>query len=150
MDKKDSRFQYTAVRIYDKNLVDKLKEVFERTETSFASNKSEFLVRMIELGLSSYMREVTIKRDNPIDTAFQRPTDMDDFSDLLDEYILYSRNENEKSKEMLKTCEELMSSIFNILLESLDGKFIDKEAAEAGKYDGLPKRFQKKKEAELS
>lgn len=140
---KDSRFSYTAVRIYSKDLIDKLEEAFVRTETSFASNRSEFLVHLIELGLASYQREVGTKRDNPIDSAFERPTDIDDFQDLLDEYITYSRGENEKSQEMLEICEGLASAIFNILVESLEGNFIDKEAAEAGKYDDLPKRFKK-------
>ena len=34
-------------------------------------------------------------------------------------------------------------AIFNILLDSLEGKFVDKEAADAGKYDNVPERFKK-------
>lgn len=140
---KDAKFSYTAVRIYSKDLLDRLQAAFERTENSFAANKSEFLVHLIELGLADYQKEITTKRDNPTGTALERATDIEDFTELLNQYITFARNENERSKESLKVCEGLSSSIYNILVEYLDGKFVDREAVEAGKYDKLPKRFDK-------
>ncbi len=139
---KNSKFNYTAVRIYSQDLTKSLDEAFKRTETSFASNRSAFLVHFIGLGV--YMSELQVKRLNPIeDTPFQIPTDIEDLSEMLDQYIIYSGKSNEKSEEKLEICEGLADAIFNILLDSLEGKFVDKEAADAGKYDNVPKRFKK-------
>ncbi len=141
---KNSKFNYTTVRIYSQDLTKSLDEAFKRTETSFASNRSAFLVHFIELGLGAYMSELQVKRLNPIeDTPFQIPTDIEDLSEMLDQYIIYSGKSNEKSEEKLEICEGLADAIFNILLDSLEGKFVDKEAADAGKYDNVPKRFKK-------
>ena len=43
---KDSKFSYTAVRIYNTDLIEELEKTFNRTETSFASNRSQFLVHL--------------------------------------------------------------------------------------------------------
>lgn len=92
---KDSKFSYTAVRIYNQDLTKSLDEAFKRTETSFASNRSAFLVHLMELGLGVYMSKLQVKRLNPIeDTPFQIPTNIEDLSEMLDQYIIYSRESN--------------------------------------------------------
>ena len=62
---KDSKFSYTAVRIYNTDLIEELEKTFNRTETSFASNRSQFLVHLIELGLGSYKETLEGKRSMP-------------------------------------------------------------------------------------
>ena len=146
---KDSKFSYTAVRIYNTDLIEELEKTFNRTETSFASNRSQFLVHLIELGLGSYKETLEGKRSMPNEKPFDLPTDIEDLRDLLDKYITYSRDQNKKSGEKLEVCESITSAILNILLASLNGDFIDKEACDAGKYDEVHKRFKKKKEAEI-
>ena len=142
----DSKFNYTAVRIYNHGLVKSLEDAYKRTETSFASNRSSFLVHLIELGLGVYMGEIEIKRLNSNESgAFHASTDIDDLSGKLDKYIAYSRDANEHSEEKLEICQGLAAAIFNILLDSLEGEFVDREAAEAGKYDKVPDRFRKGK-----
>ena len=143
---KDSKFSYTAVRIYNIDLISELEKTFKRTETSFASNRSQFLVHLIELGLGSYKETLEGKRSMPNERPFELPTDIEDLRDLLDKYISYSRDADRKSKEKLEVCESLASAILNVLLASLEGDFVDKEACEAGKYDEVPKRFRKKEE----
>lgn len=143
---KDSKFSYTAVRIYNIDLINELEKTFKRTETSFAANRSQFLVHLIELGLGSYKETLEGKRSMPNERPFDLPTDIEDLRDLLDKYISYSRDVDKKSKEKLEVCESLASAILNVLLASLEGDFVDKEACEAGKYDEIPKRFRKKEE----
>lgn len=141
----ENPFTTVTVRIYSLDLASSLNESFKRAETSFASNKSAFLVHLIKLGLATYDHEIEVKRQNPLGPSKETPTDIDDFQDMLDEYIKYSRKTNEVTEEKLEVCECLASAILNILLDSIEGKFVDKEAAEAGHYDGLPRRFKKGK-----
>lgn len=143
---KDSKFSYTAVRIYNIDLINELEKTFKRTETSFASNRSQFLVHLIELGLGSYKETLEGKRSMPNERPFDLPTDIEDLRDLLDKYITYSRDADKKSKEKLDVCESLAAAILNVLMAFLEGDFVDREACEAGKYDEVPKRFKKKKE----
>lgn len=143
---KDSKFSYTAVRIYNIDLISELEKTFKRTETSFASNRSQFLVHLIELGLGSYKETLEGKRAAPKEKPFDLPTDIEDLRDLLDKYITYSRDADKKSKEKLDVCESLAAAILNVLMAFLEGDFVDREACEAGKYDEVPKRFKKKKE----
>lgn len=70
---KDSKFSYTAVRIYNTDLIEELEKTFNRTETSFASNRSQFLVHLIELGLGSYKETLEGKRSMPNEKPFDLP-----------------------------------------------------------------------------
>lgn len=88
---KDSKFSYTAVRIYNTDLIEELEKTFNRTETSFASNRSQFLVHLIELGLGSYKETLEGKRSMPNEKPFDLPTDIEDLRDLLDKYITYGK-----------------------------------------------------------
>ena len=141
---KESKFSYTALRIYNQDLAKSLEEAYDRAETSFATNRSAFLTHLVELGLGVYMSEINAKRQNDIGTAaLKAPKDIECLSELIEEYIKYSRTSNERSDEKLDVCETLSSAILNILLASLEGEFVDKEAADSGQYDELPKRFKK-------
>lgn len=139
----EKQFSMVTVRVYNDELAQSLEDSFKRAETSFASNKSAFLVHLIQLGLATYDKEIEEKRQNPQGPSKTTPLDIEDLKELLEDYIKYTRSFNSDAEKNMEICQSLSSAALNVLLESLAGKFIDQDAVEMGIYDKLPKRFRK-------
>ena len=69
--------------------------------------------------------------------------EIDELKDLFEEFINYSKCENEQAKASHKVSNLLSSAILRVLIDIAEGKEIDIDDIENGEYDKIPERFLK-------
>lgn len=139
--------QFT-VRIYDMQLVKKIKSLQKELEGVYKSKTNPFLVDCIVKGMKTIERE-RLGVKNP-----------QDLSELFDEV----HKTFEKLTELVRLCEmtaketmanltvnqKILTSNYNMLLGISDNAPVDTASVEEGVYEHLPKRFEEMLEGILT
>lgn len=142
MEYKKYSFACVMVRNYNRSLDEMLSETFKRTQNQFANSKSQFLNYLIELGLVVYLKKLN---ESEVGKSINH-TDLEELKqlrELFNEFIHYSRLENEQANANHKVSNLLASAILGILIDIAEGKEIDIDDIENGEYDKIPERFLK-------
>lgn len=142
MENKKYSFACVTVRNYNRALDEMLSETFKKTQNQFANSKSQFLNYLTEIGLAVYLKELN-KQDGNASVTHESVKEINELKDLFNEFINYSKNENENSKLQQKVSTLLGSAILGILMDIAEGKEINLESIENGDYDKIPERFLK-------
>ncbi len=139
MEEKKYSFACVTVRNYNRALDEMLSETFKKTQNQFANSKSQFLNYLIGIGLSVYLKKLNEDDKNPI--TIESLDEIKELKKLFNEFIHYSKNENERSKVALSVSTLIGSAILGVLTDIAEGKEIDISEIEKGNYDHIPKRF---------
>ena len=140
MEDKKYSFACVMVRNYNRALDEMLSETFKKTKNQFANSKSQFIIYLAEIGLSVYLKKLN---ETEGDVTHDNLEEIDELRDLFEEFINYSKCENEQSKANHKVSNLLASAILGVLMDIAEGKEIDIEDIENGEYDKIPERFLK-------
>ena len=131
--------QFT-VRIYDVELVNRIKDLEKQLKNIYHSKRNPFLVDCIIKGME------VIERDR---LGIKNPKDLKELYDEVHKTF-------EKLNELMKLCEttskecmanitvnqKLLTNNYNMLLGLSEEAPIDRESVEEGIYEKLPNRFE--------
>lgn len=140
MEDKKYSFACVMVRNYNRSLDEMLSETFKKTKNQFANSKSQFLIYLAEIGLSVYLKKLN---ESGVEVTHDNIDEIDELRDLFEEFINYSKCENEQLKASHKVSNLLASAILGILMDIAEGNEIDIDDIENGEYDKIPERFLK-------
>ena len=140
MEDKKYSFACVMVRNYNRSLDEMLSETFKKTKNQFANSKSQFLIYLAEIGLLVYLKKLN---ELGVEVTHDNIDEIDELRDLFEEFINYSKCENEQLKASHKVSNLLASAILGILMDIAEGNEIDINDIENGEYDKIPERFLK-------
>ena len=140
MEDKKYSFACVMVRNYNRALDEMLSETFKKTKNQFANSKSQFIIYLAEIGLSVYLKKLN---ETDGEVTHDSLDEIDELKDLFEEFIHYSKCENEQAKASHKVSNLLSSAILRVLIDIAEGKEIDIDDIENGEYDKIPERFLK-------
>lgn len=140
MEDKKYSFACVMVRNYNRALDEMLSETFKKTKNQFANSKSQFLIYLAEIGLSVYLKKLN---ETEGELTHDSLDEIDELKDLFEEFINYSKCENDQARASHKVSNLLSSAILRVLIDIAEGKEIDIDDIENGEYDKIPERFLK-------
>ena len=140
MEDKKYSFACVMVRNYNRSLDEMLSETFKKTKNQFANSKSQFLIYLAEIGLSVYLKKLNETEE---EVTHDNLEELDELKELFEEFINYSRCENDQARASHKVSNLLSSAILRVLIDIAEGKEIDIDDIENGEYDKIPERFLK-------
>ena len=138
MEDKKYSFACVMVRNYNRSLEEMLSETFKKTKNQFANSKGQFLLYLAEIGLSVYLKKLN---ESEGEVTHDSLDEIAELKDLFEEFIHYSKSENEHLRASHRVETLLSSAILRILIDIAEGKEIDIEEIESGEYDKIPERF---------
>lgn len=136
----DKKYSFTniTVRNYNRALDEMFSETFKKTKNQFANSKSQFILYLAEIGLSVYLKKLNETDGEVVHDSLD---EINELKELFEEFIHYSKSENEHSRASHRVETLLSSAILRILIDIAEGKEIDIEEIESGEYDKIPERF---------